>query len=76
MLWEKNFFERRKTSIKHWQNYEYLEVNDMDVLKRLFIERFVNGKRRLNLFKALGLEHKPISGRPKNAMLLRKGLTM
>lgn len=63
--WQKEFFERRKTSIKYWQNYEYLEVNDIAVLKRLFVKRFVNGKRRLNLFKALGMEHKQISGRPK-----------
>ena len=60
MLLEKKFFEQRKTSIKHWQGYEYLEVNDIEVLKRLFAERFINGKRRLDLFNALDVTFKQL----------------
>jgi len=60
MLWEKKFFEQRKTSIKYWQNAEYLEVNDIEVLKRLFAERFINGKRRLNLFNSLDMTYKQL----------------
>ena len=60
MLWEKKFFEQRKTSIKHWQGYEYLEVNDIEVLKRLFTERFTNGKRRLELFDSLEMTYKQL----------------
>ena len=73
--WQKEFFERRKTSIKYWQDYEYLEVNDIDALKRLFIKRFVKGKRRLNLFKSLRMEYKSISGRPKRAKKRNKRIT-
>lgn len=58
MLWEKKFFEQKKTSIKHWQGYEYLEVNDIEVLKKIFRERFVSGKRRLDLFDALDMTYK------------------
>lgn len=57
-LWQKKFFEQRKTSIKHWQGYEYLEVNDLEVLKRLLTERFVNGKRGLDLFDSLNMTYK------------------
>ena len=60
MLWEKKFFEQKKTSIKHWQGYEYLEVNDVEVLKRPFTERFINGKRRLDLFNSLEMTYKQL----------------
>jgi hypothetical protein len=65
--WEKKFFERKTTSIKHWQNGQYLEFNNFDDLKRLFVETFVNGKRRLDLFNSLGMTYKPNDGRPQGS---------
>jgi hypothetical protein len=65
MLWQRNNYLRRKISIKYWQNGEYLEFDNYDNLKRLFVERFVNGKRRLDLFNALGMTYKPNLRKPK-----------
>ena len=37
---------------------QYVEVSDFEILQRLFNERFVNGKRRNDLFDALGIQYK------------------
>ena len=54
-------------AIKKWNNEscEYVEVSSFELLEKLFNYRFVDNKRGEELFDCLGLEHKPISGRPK-----------
>jgi hypothetical protein len=44
---------------------EYIEVSDFTILERLFHERFVNQKRRTELFDALELKYVKKEGRPK-----------
>jgi hypothetical protein len=58
--WWKKPYER---SLRIWngQGNEYLEFCRFETLQRLFEVRFVEGKRRLDLFNALGLAHKPLS---------------
>jgi hypothetical protein len=67
MLWEKRHFEHKTTSLKHWQTGEYLEYDNLENLRILFNERFINGKRRLDLFNSLGMTYKPNDGRPKGS---------
>lgn len=61
-----------------WNNNqcEYVEVRDFKTLEKLFYYRFVKNKRGKELFEALGLKYKPISGRPNNAKLKLKLLEM
>lgn len=56
-----------KYALMKWNNdqCEYVEVGDFKTLEKLFYYRFVENKRRKELFEALGLKYKPISGRPK-----------
>jgi len=44
---------------------EYVEVSSFALLEKLFHMRFVENKRRKELFDRLGLTYKSISGRPK-----------
>jgi hypothetical protein len=39
----------------------------LDNLNRLFVERFINGKTRLDLFYSMGMTYKPNDGRPKGS---------
>ena len=54
-------------ALKKWntKNCEYVEVNSFELLEKLFYYRFVENKRGEELFNCLGLEHKPVTGRPK-----------
>ena len=54
-------------ALKKWntKSCEYVEVSSFAVLERLFYYRFVENKRRKELFEGLGLKFKPIGGRPK-----------
>jgi hypothetical protein len=45
-------------AVKKWNGYEYLEFCEFETIQQLFHARFVQGKRRLDLFKSLGLTHK------------------
>jgi hypothetical protein len=67
-----------KYALMKWNNNqcEYVEVGDFKTLEKLFYYRFVKNKRRKELFEALGLKYKPISGRPNNAKLKLKLLEM
>jgi hypothetical protein len=51
-------FEKLLENVWSTKNCQYVEVSDFDLLKRLFHERFVNQKRRKDLFDALGIEIK------------------
>lgn len=66
-LGQKRFFEKKVTSIKHWQNRPYIELDNIDNLKQLLTERFVNGKKGDELFAALGMTKKPEGGRPEGS---------
>jgi hypothetical protein len=54
-------------ALKKWntKNCEYVEVSSFELLEKLFHYRFVENKRCEQLFDCLGLEHKPVTGRPK-----------
>lgn len=66
-LMQKTFFERKVTSIKHWQNRVYLETDRPENLNRLLNERFINQKRGTELYQALGMTSKPKGGRPEGS---------
>jgi hypothetical protein len=55
-----------QNALKKWNTNacEYVEVSSFELLEKLFYYRFVENKRRKDLFEALGLKYKPISGRP------------
>jgi hypothetical protein len=59
-----------KNALKKWNTdtCQYVEVGDFLTLQKLFHERFVNGKRRQELFDALKLDYKVKSGRPKSVI--------
>jgi hypothetical protein len=63
MLWEKEIHKMEKDSLKWWNDKgkEYVEFCSFDTLDGLFKTRFVAGKRRSDLFNAMGLIHKPLS---------------
>jgi hypothetical protein len=50
------------------QSCQYIEVSDFETLERLFTLRFVDDKRRKELFDALGIKSKPKEGLPKEAV--------
>jgi hypothetical protein len=54
-------------AIKKWntKSCEYVEVSSFELLEKLFYCRFVENKIGEELFGSLGLEHKPVTGRPK-----------
>lgn len=54
-------------SLKKWntKTCQYVEVSSFKLLDELFHYRFVKNLRRSQLFEALDLSYKPISGRPK-----------
>jgi len=56
-------------ALKKWnnKNCQYIEFCNFKTLQKLLTHRFVDGKRRKDLFDALGLKYKPISGRPKSS---------
>ena len=64
---QKTFFERKVTSIKHWQNRVYLETDRPENLNQMFNERFVNQKRGSELFNALCMTLKEKGGRPQGS---------
>ena len=51
-------YEQWTNALEKWQGYQYLEFRDFKTLKELFTARFVKGKRRKDLFEAMGLELK------------------
>lgn len=59
-----------QNALKKWNTKacEYVEVSSFELLEKLFYCRFVENKRRKELFEALELRYKPISGRPKLSM--------
>jgi hypothetical protein len=63
ILFEKPF----EYALKKWntKSCEYVEVSSFELLEKLFYYRFVENKRREELFDSLGLEHKSVTGRPK-----------
>jgi hypothetical protein len=63
MLWEKEIHKMEKDSLKWWngKGKEYVEFSSFDTLGELLEARFVKGRRRSDLFNALGLIHKPLS---------------
>jgi hypothetical protein len=66
VAWFKHPFEK---AIKKWDDYEYVEVCQFETLQQLFHVRFVEGKRRLDLFKGLGLTHKKLSKQKPRTVL-------
>lgn len=63
MQWEKEMHKMERDSLKWWngKGKEYVEFCSFDTLQRLFETRFVEGKRRLDLFRRLGLTYKKLS---------------
>jgi len=60
-------------AVKKWNGYEYLEFCEFETVKRLFHSRFVKGKRRLDLFKGLGLTYKSLRPRMPKIRLKHLG---
>lgn len=56
-----------KYALEKWNKgaNQYVEVSSFNLLEKLFYYRFVENKRRTELFDVLNLKYKPISGRPK-----------
>ena len=65
MLWEMKMHKMERDSLKWWngEGKEYVEFYSFDTLQRLFEVRFVEGKRKLDLFRTMGLTHKPLCTR-------------
>lgn len=63
MLWEKEIHKMEEDSLRWWngKGKEYVEFCSFDTLQRLFETRFVEGKRGLDIFHAMGLTHKKLS---------------
>jgi hypothetical protein len=55
------FKQPYEKAVKKWNSNEYLEFCEFETVQKLFHARFVNGKRRLDLFKSLGLTRKKMS---------------
>lgn len=51
-------FEKLLENVWSTKNCQYVEVSDFNLLQRLFTERFVNRKRRKDLFDTLRIEYK------------------
>jgi len=52
-------------ALEYWQNYEYVEVNDLRFLEEIFKARFIENKSGLKLFRRLGLTVKRLGGKKK-----------
>jgi hypothetical protein len=60
-------FERLLKNIwsKKTESCQYIEVSDFETLQKLFTYRFVDGKKRFELFDSLGMTYAPIERKPK-----------
>lgn len=59
-------FEKLLEDVWSTKECQYVEVSDFETLQRLFTLRFVDDKRRKDLFDALELKYSRKKGEPKS----------